>query len=242
MKYVLIAALAVIALTACTFVTIDASKQAKGPRKTVTYDIADFDGIIVNGAYDVAFTQGDNYAVSVTAPEDFFDKLEVERTADGRLQLNTKHNTRIKTNVEVAVTAPSLVFLEVNGAGDVEIAKGLRSESPLTINVNGAGDLEMEDIACASLKITVQGAGDVDVDNLTCGDVAVTVDGAGDVDLTDIDVNVLEVTISGAGDTKLSGKAAKAVLSISGAGAIDAKNLVCPDIEKHTAGMAKIHI
>lgn len=239
MKYVLIAVAVVAALSACTFVTIDASKP-KGPQKTVTYDITDFDGIIVNGAYDVDFTQGDNYLVEITTAEDFFEKLEVERTQKGYLKLSTKPGSKIRSHVGVKVTAPSLTFLNLNGAGDVDIESGLRSESPLKIEVNGAGDLEMKDIRCADLAIAISGAGDVDVDNLTCGDVSVSVSGAGDIDLTGLDVEKVKLALSGAGDALLAGKAASAHLSISGAGTIDAKGLECPEIEQHASGMAKI--
>ena len=50
----------------------------------------------------------------------------------------------------------------------------------------------------------------------------------------------LYVSISGAGDADLSGKAGYASLSVSGAGNIDARQLDCPQTERHKSGIASI--
>lgn len=197
--------------------------NGEGPVMTKTFDFKDFDAIRINGSADIVFTQADAWEVTVRTQENIFDVLDYE-VKDGVLVLDTKdHQTIRAEEYEVIVNAPQLKEIEMNGAGDVKIPGGLRSEGDFKVEINGAGDVDITRIVCKELKISANGACDVDAQG--------------------IDVESVKVEINGAGDVELSGKAGRADLEVNGAGDINASNLqVAGEVKKHAAGLAKIRI
>lgn len=197
--------------------------KGEGPVITKTLDFKDFDAIEVNGSADIVFTQADTWEVTVRTQENIFDVLDFKVNA-GTLVLEAKDRQNIRAEeYEVTIKAPQLKEIEMNGAGDINIPGGLRSEGDFQVEINGAGDVEMTRIVCKELKITANG---------TC-----------DVDAHGIDVESVKVQINGAGDVELSGKAGSADLEVNGAGDINATGLqVAGEVKRHAAGIAKIKI
>ena len=195
--------------------------KGEGPVITKSFDLKDFDRIVINGQADAVFTQSDTYEVTLRAQENVFDYVDyrVEGTTL-ILELKDKRTVR-STDFDLTLKAPALKRLEVNGAADFDIPSGLKSDDNLQIEVNGAGDLSFNAVRCSNLTIQANGAADVD--------------------LTDIDVQNLKVEVNGAGDVVVDGAAGDASLSVNGAGDIDASGLkVAGKVSKHAAGLAKI--
>ena len=195
--------------------------KGEGPVITKSFDLKDFDRIVINGQADATFTQSDTYEVTLRAQENVFDYVDyrVEGTTL-ILELKDKRTVR-STDFDLTLKAPALKRLEVNGAADFDIPSGLKSDDNLQIEVNGAGDLSFNAVRCSNLTIQANGAADVD--------------------LTDIDVQNLKVEVNGAGDVVVDGAAGDASLSVNGAGDIDASGLkVAGKGSKHAAGLAKI--
>lgn len=195
--------------------------KGEGPVITKSFDLKDFDRIVINGQADATFTQSDTYEVTLRAQENVFDYVDyrVEGTTL-ILELKDKRTVR-STDFDLTLKAPALKRLEVNGAADFDIPAGLKSDDNLQIEVNGAGDLSFSAVRCNNLTIQANGAADVD--------------------LTDIDVQNLKVEVNGAGDVVVDGAAGEANLSVNGAGDIDASGLkVAGKVSKHAAGLAKI--
>ena len=195
--------------------------KGEGPVITKSFDLKDFDQIIINGQADAVFTQSDTYEVTLRTQENIFDYVDY-RVEGTTLFLELKdHRTARATEYDVTIQAPALKRLEVNGAADFDIPAGLRSSGDLEIHVNGAGDLTFNAVRC--------------------NDLSIKANGAADVDLTSIDVQKLEVEVNGAGDVNVDGNAGQANLSVNGAGDIDATGLkVAGEVSKHASGMAKI--
>lgn len=197
--------------------------KGEGPVITKSFDLKDFDRIVINGQADATFTQADTYEVTLRAQENVFDYVDyrVEGTTL-ILELKDKRTVR-STDFDVTLKAPALKGLEINGAADFDIPSGLKSDDDLRIEVNGAGDLTFNAVRCNNLTIQANGAADVD--------------------LTDINVQRLKVDVNGAGDVIVEGEAADADLSVNGAGDIDASGLkVAGKVSKHAAGLAKIKL
>lgn len=195
--------------------------KGEGSVITKSFDLKDFDRIVINGQADATFTQSDTYEVTLRAQENVFDYVDyrVEGTTL-ILELKDKRTVR-STDFDLTLKAPALNRLEVNGAADFDIPAGLKSDDNLQIEVNGAGDLSFNAVRCSNLTIQANGAADVD--------------------LTDIDVQNLKVEVNGAGDVVVDGAAGEANLSVNGAGDIDASGLkVAGKVSKHAAGLAKI--
>ena len=230
MKKILIAAAAVLLCSSCFHVNTNykgsffGGKDAikgEGPVISKSFDLKDFDRIVINGQADATFTQSDTYEVTLRAQENVFDYVDyrVEGTTL-ILELKDKRTVR-STDFDLTLMAPALKRLEVNGAADFDIPAGLKSDDDLQIEVNGAGDLTFNAVRCSNLTIQANGAADVD--------------------LTAIDVQNLKVDVNGAGDVVVDGAAGDASLSVNGAGDIDASGLkVAGKVSKHAAGLAKI--
>ena len=186
-----------------------------------SFDFKDFDQIVINGHADVDFTQSSTWEVTVRTQENVLEWLDykVEGTTLV-IEAKDRRDIRAKT-YEIAIQAPELKKLTVNGATDFNV-KGLRMDGDLDVQVNGAGDLDFDSITCNSLSIEVNGAADA---NLTSVDI----------------LKKLKVQVNGAGDVDITGNAMNVSLEVNGAGDIDATGLkVAGEVKKHAAGLARI--
>lgn len=198
------------------------SVTCKGPVVVKDMELSDFSSIVVNGHSDLNFSQADAFSVSVTANEEVFEHLNYH-VDNNVLYITHKNNVNIRAEkYEVTVSLPFVESITVNGAADVNQVGGYKAEKDLKVMVNGAGDLSFAGVSVPSLSCTVNGAADVKASAL--------------------DVDNLSISINGAGDAVLSGKAAKASFSVSGAGDIDARGLECGDIHTSKAGVASIRL
>ena len=194
--------------------------KGEGDIVTQSFDLKDFHSIRVNGNADIVFAQAESWDVTVTTQQSVMDQLDYQ-VEDSVLVIRARDNRPVNaTKYEVAVSAPDLKDIEINGAAEFNAPDGIRSEK-LNIQVNGASDLNFEGI--------------------NCPDVTIQCNGAADLDASDIYVQTLKVEINGAGDVVLAGRAADVDLSVNGAGDIDARELIVTGkAKKHAAGIAKI--
>ena len=226
-KFVFIVAIA-LALSACTCnfssgsVKVGNGKRVfcKGPVVERSFDLSGFDAITINGHADIDIYQGTDWSVRVVANEKVFDYLNYH--VDGsELVLETLNNVNLVADeYDIYITVPVLTGITVNGAADLDLKRGYSADKDLSVVVNGAGDLEISSIEVPSLSVELKGAGDMDLEFIKVGRLIIDVKGAGDVEV--------------------SGKADWASFSVSGAGAIDATRLDCPQVEKNRAGVAVI--
>lgn len=220
---------ALLAAVSCSFVRYngkgDKGKRVVcgGPVETRSIDgLGVFSSIEVNGSADVDFVQGESCSVMVKANAEVFDYLDF-KVEDGVLRLQAKDKWNlVAEEFDIRVTAPCVRNLVVNGAADLDIKSGYRSGEDLTMVINGAGDFEIEGLAVPNFSVTVNGAGDISVDYM--------------------DVESITVVINGAGEADLSGRALKADFSVSGAGEIDARALVCDQVTTFKSGLASIKL
>lgn len=248
MKKTVAILIAVLSLASCKFISVspDAKNIFKevvtgtGETVTVNHDmLTGFNGIRVNGSFDVKYSQTDAYSVSVTAKESLHESI-VLSVADGILTLSTKDKVQIADDVDVEICGPDLTSITVNGSGDMEIPGPVSVDNAIDVTINGAGDVEVNKVCCADMSVSINGAGDLDLEGINCGNLAVKINGAGDVDISGMDVRDFRITISGAGDAKVSGKADTADINISGAGEIDARGLQCSSVRKKASGISSI--
>ena len=184
--------------------------------------LAGFEALMVNGAADLTFVQAEEFSVTVKANAQVFDHIDY-KVEDGVLLLQALDNVNIVAEeYDIRVAAPYLASVTVNGAADFDVKGGYRADTDFAVTINGAGDFELRGIVVPGFFVTVNGAGDISADN--------------------IDVETLEITINGAGEAELSGKAEHARLSVSGAGEIDARQLVCEDVSVRKSGVATVKL
>ena len=228
MKHILYMAATVLLCSSCFHVNTNWSGgknaiKGEGAVSSKSYDLRDFDRIVINGHADVTFTQSPDYEVTLRAQESVFDYVDY-RVEGSTLILEMKDKRTVRsTEFDVTVQAPVLNSLVVNGAADFDIQGGLVCDGDLKIEVNGAGDLSFNAVRC--------------------GDLTIEANGASDIELSAIDVRKLDVEVNGAGDVDIDGKAESANLEVNGAGDIDARGLkVAGEVKNRSAGVAKIQL
>ena len=197
--------------------------KGEGAVVTKSFDLKDFDQIVINGHADVDFTQSSGYEVTVRTQENVLEWLDY-KVEGNTLIIETKDHRDIRaTDYNLVIQAPELKKLTVNGASDFNV-DALRMDGDLYVEVNGAGDLDFNRITCNSFSLEVNGAADA---NLTAIDI----------------LKKLKVEVNGAGDVNITGNAMDVALEVHGAGDIDATGLkVSGEVKKQAAGIAKIKI
>ena len=105
------------------------------------------------------------------ALEDVVREVKKLRWEDGRLTLGSNVSWSNDT-LEVTITAPQLVGLELHGAGDVELRD--LDQTSLTIETHGAANVEA-DGKVQTLAVATHGAGNLDLEKVDARVDTVTV-------------------------------------------------------------------
>ncbi|MDO9172178.1 MAG: head GIN domain-containing protein [bacterium] len=188
--------------------------EGSGKLETRDFDLRGWHDLRLDGSMDIEVRIGAEHAAHVTLDDNLFANLVLE-VQDGTLVVDWRDECDAGDDTKLALTVPALTALEINGAGDVDVA-GLAGGN-FGLRVRGAGDVDLAGRVDA-LDIRVDGAGDVDADALTAKDVEVEIAGAGDVDVTAS--GSFDGAIRGVGDISYGGDPAQVTTKVSGIGGI----------------------
>ncbi|MCR4572045.1 MAG: DUF2807 domain-containing protein [Bacteroidales bacterium] len=226
MKKILVFLLALVMSVSCTLILNQEVIRGNGKMAEQSYDIYGFDGIVVNGAMDVVYSQGPENVV-LHAEENLLEYYDVE-VIDGSLVVRQRCHVSLvprKSSVLV-VSSPDLRKIKVSGSGDCAIKGGLVTGGDFSFSISGSGDLDADSITCDNLYLRISGAGDIDIDSATANVINGSISGSGDMDIHCKDAGAIVLKISGSGDIELSGNAKSLSHKISGAGHVNARELL----------------
>ncbi|HEV8081679.1 MAG TPA: head GIN domain-containing protein [Chitinophagaceae bacterium] len=206
-------------------------------------NVTSFSGIKVSGGIDVWLSQGNDYALAVSAiDEKYRDNIKTE-IKNGVLAIwyesdNLKWNRGDK-KLRAYISFKSIERLEASGACDLKINETLNSES-LVLRLSGACDINgavkvsnmTMDLSGAStvkitghvdnLKLESSGASDVKNYDLVVENCIARISGASDVKIT-IN-NSISASASGASSLNYKGNPEKKEVATSGASSISQRN------------------
>ncbi len=207
-----------------------------GPTVTESYDIDDFDHLVIEDSWTVFVTVGPEPSLEVEVAEDLLDDVEYDQSGD-RLTLSMDDPLWFSSHRgtrEAHITTPSLDKLDVSGAVTVEVA-GLTGEV-VDVDVAGAVTVDLGDVDLDGLDIELDGAstieGDGSVDNLT-----VKVRGASSVEFASMTIENAEIDVSGASSLDLDGAAAVSG-RLDGASSVDVADDA--SVSLRTSGLSSI--
>jgi len=219
---------------------------------TKTFESADFTDITTYGAIDVVYTQDSAFSIKAYGNEKAIGEYEISiegntlsvglKGYDG--DENKVRVTQDTPAITLFISSPTLQKIDMYGAGDTKIEKGIDQTVDLSILIHGAGDINCGKMKVNNFLVQVDGAGDIDMSNVECqgnatflingagdidskvkcGNATLTVNGAGDIDLN-VDCNDLRAECHGAGDIDLSGKCNTFTKEDGAIGGIDSRNL-----------------
>lgn len=192
-------------------IQIDTDDDAT-PKITRTLPFDDSKLLVLNGPVQLHFTRGETSQISIKGAAAMVNDLKLD---GGKLTLGARKGWNTG-GLEVTITAPRLVGLELNGASDVEL-NGL-DQPELTIDARGAVNLDATG-KVGKISVSSHGAGDIDLGRVEANDASVDVAGVGNVDINA--GGTVTAKISGAGDISLHRRPKVLSTSISGFGSVD---------------------
>ncbi len=177
--------------------------RPSGPTVTQEYEISDFSRVQVSSAFEIEITQSDTYSISVTAPENWFKYINVEKAAQTlEIGMDIKFWgfwNRIAVQPKVEITMPSLEILDMSGATS-GLVRGFESANDFRLNLSGASHLDME-ITAYDTSLTISGASELS-GRLNAHDVRINLSGASSTELEG-EINNLNLQVSGASHANL---------------------------------------
>jgi hypothetical protein len=128
-----------------------------GRLRTALYDHTNFIRLSVHRAFEVDITKADFYSVSITADDNLFDHIVVEKTGES-LHIGMKPaSTFVRATLKAAVTMPDLKALNLTGASKGKIS-GFSFPHPVNFGLSGGSDLMLEAMETGDTEFKMSGA------------------------------------------------------------------------------------
>ncbi len=195
------------------------SDTADGLTVTESFEIDDFDRLVVKDSWTVFVTLGSETSLDIEVAADLLDDVEVDQRGD-RLTLSLDDPRWFSSHRgtrEARITTPSLTELDVEGASTVEVV-GLTGDQ-LDVDLSGAVTVDLGEVELRQLDVALEGASSIDgagsVGVLTAGAT-----GASSVDFGSMTIDEAEIDASGASSLDLDGAAAVSG-RLAGASSVD---------------------
>ncbi|CAM1358584.1 putative auto-transporter adhesin, head GIN domain [Tenacibaculum sediminilitoris] len=184
------------------------SKKVKGNGNVITQTrtIKSFDKVSVGGSFDVYLVDGTEGKLTIEGEENILKYIETE-VKKGKLNINFKENTNIKTTKKLIITVPfeKIESVALGGSGNVIVKKYIKADE-VSFALGGSGNI-MASVNANTVKASIGGSGNIKLkgktDNLKC-----SIAGSGNVKAYDLNTSSLKASIAGSGDvqTSVSGK------------------------------------
>lgn len=193
---------------------------------TVERNCSTFVSIENKTACNITYKQGEQFKVSITAPEENIDKIKTS-VVDDILIVEMEENTFIKEtkNVKINIESPSLMYVAVTGAGNITSQTPLEtSGKPLLLSVKGSGSLKFKKINCSEIAVGITGSGNAEVSDVKAKSSEIEIKGSGSVELSGMKISKkIEINVLGSGNAAINGSADNVKVNISGSGNVTGK-------------------
>lgn len=210
-----------------------------GVVETATYQISNFEAIVIDYPADITIVQGESESVEIEAEDNLLPQLSAD-VENGTLRLeNTERNWRDRVNptkpVLVTITVVELNKIQFPTAGKMQI-NDLQTDS-LSVSVSGAGDVTLTGLDAGNLDFSLSGAGNINVEGMA-ESLELSISGFGNFNGGDLQSQAAVVHISGAGSATVWAVETLDA-SISGAGSIDYYG--DPSVNERISGVGSVH-
>lgn len=213
-----LAALAAVSASALLLVGCDDRDHDRGPTRSQSREVDNFDSIEMEGAARLEITIGEKESVTVEAREEVIDRVRTDVHGD-TLRIRSKPKDWFivdgRPRVTVRITLPELESLRIEGGNDVRITGFDGGETRIraggAAHIKATGELD-------ELTVHMAGAGHADLSGLIANEAKVTVDGVGSVYVHPKES--LDATMNGVGAILYSGSPREVNTRMNGLGTI----------------------
>jgi len=176
------------------------SKKVRGNGKVITKTrtINKFDKVNIGGSFDVNLVAGTEGRITLEGEENLLPYIETT-VKNGKLKVQFKENTNIRTTKRLIVTIPfeSIDAVSLGGSGNVRVRKVIKSNE-VSISIGGSGNITAN-IDTNTLKASIGGSGNItlkgNTDNFKC-----SIAGSGNIKAYNLDAETLKASIAGSGN------------------------------------------
>jgi hypothetical protein len=170
--------------------------------ETKYFELKDFNGIELEGPFELEIVRSDKTEVSITA--DDFPHIRVEKIGDSLVikRQGIEWFAPFHHRPKAIVKLPSLAVLNIAGASNVKI-ENIHSENHLSAILSGASQVEANNITAGSVEIKVTGASSFTGDIKAVKESAFEASGASRIELEGAGGNTT-MKLSGASKAELS--------------------------------------
>lgn len=194
-------------LASCVFVVSDGEvrmgggARGSGVRSEEARVVEDFHAVRLQAPARVHVRVGEARTVVVSGDDNVVPEVRT-RVSDGTLVIALEGSWRLRKELEVTLTLPTLESFRIEGSGAVSIA-GLAAER-LELAIEGSGALEAHG-SVRDLRATIDGSGELDLDDLQAARAELSIEGSGAIEAAVSEG--LHYTIEGSGCIAYSGPA-----------------------------------
>jgi hypothetical protein len=190
--------LLVVALTT-TSLLAGCTTTVPGGLITEDREFTDFTSVEVGGTFEVEISRSDQYSITVTSDQTFFDYISVSKEGE-TLKLSTDFTLQARI-LKAKITMPALYSVSLSGASKGTVS-GFQSTKDFSLDVSGASSLTINDTEVGDAEFEVSGASKVN-GTLTANDLDFGVSGASGIEL-DGSGNNINADASGASTLNLA--------------------------------------
>lgn len=195
------------------------SKKIKGNGNTITKTrtINTFDKVSIGGSFDVNLIAGTEGTITLEGEENILPYIETT-VKNGKLKVQFKGNTNIKTTKKLTVTIPfkNIEAVSLGGSGKVTVEKRIKADN-VSFNIGGSGSITAN-VTANTIKVSIGGSGNIKLkgksENLKC-----SIAGSGSVKAYDLNTNTVKASIAGSGNVRTT-VTSKIKASIVGSGSV----------------------
>ena len=195
------------------------SKKVKGNGNVITKtrSIDSFDKVSIGGSFDVNLIDGREGKITIEGEENLLPYIETE-VKNGKLKVQFKENTNIRTTRKLTITIPfeDIEAVSLGGSGNVTVKKRIEADNA-SFNIGGSGNI-IANVNANTVKASIGGSGNIKLkgktDNFKC-----SLAGSGSIKAYDLDANSLKASIAGSGNVQTS-VSSKIKASVVGSGSV----------------------
>ena len=197
------------------------SVDGSGNLETKTFDVSNFDRVMLAGFGDVFIEQGEAEHLTVKTDDNILPLLDI-RVIGKELVLG------MKPNVSVNPTHGIVYKLTV-----MDLKK---------ISLSGSGNINVETVKSNSMAISLLGTGDTNLKSLETDSISIDLFGSGNITIEELAAKALDTNVKGSGDIKLNGKTDLQTVSVSGSGNYLAGDLETESTEINIPGSGNLTV
>ena len=178
--------------------------DGNGHQTTETRVTTEFDGIEVNGNFDVYVDKSQETSVLIETDENLIDLIKTQ-VRGNNLVIDTYRDRCLdaRHGIVIHVSTPQISELILRGSGRIDC----------------------NDFEATELKVKLEGSGDINLNYAYADEAYFNISGSGRISGT-VDCNSADLLVEGSGDIYLDGTSHVADMEITGSGSIQAKDFI----------------